>query len=344
MSTITLSPHANIAIIRLSALGDVCHAISVVSAVQKRYPQAKITWITGKQEAHLVNMMPNVNVIVYDKKTGIKGMLALKKLLNHQHFDALLHMQWSIRASLLSRMLRAKIRIGFCRSHSREKQHWFVNHLAPEPKGFHVLDALMSMAEAVDAAVDTPFWSLNPLMTKEFEQLNLPSSYIILNPSASDPIRNWTLNGYRQVVAFLLEQGENVILTGGPASQEVEFARQVAQDFNVINLVGKTSLPLLTEVIQKAKLIISPDTGPAHIGTMVSTPVLALCALSNPLRTGPYLSQSLTVSVYQELAEKEYQQSIKDIPWAARVHDDKAMEFIHADAVIAKLQGFLPTK
>ncbi len=47
-----------IAIVRLSALGDVCHAMAVVTAIQARYPNASITWITGPAEAQLVRLMP----------------------------------------------------------------------------------------------------------------------------------------------------------------------------------------------------------------------------------------------------------------------------------------------
>ncbi|TBR41750.1 lipopolysaccharide heptosyltransferase family protein [Marinomonas agarivorans] len=336
-----LPDNAHIAVLRLSALGDVTHVISVVSAIQKRYPHTKITWITGKHEAQLVSMMPNVNVVIYDKKTGIKGMLALRRQMKKYAFDVLLHMQWSIRASVLSLMIKAKTRIGFCRRYSREKQHWFVNHLAPEPSGKHVLDALMSMALAIDVPNEPPFWMLKPaIFALADEKLSLPSDYIVINPSASKPIRNWTLAGYRQVIEFLIRHGQHVVLTGGPSEQEISFATEIANGLSVINLVGKTDLHLLTSVIAKAKLIVSPDTGPAHIGTMVGTPVLGLYALSNPERTGPYLSKDLMVSVYSELAEKEYGKPIEEIPWAARVHDENAMDAIQVEDVIAKLIDF----
>lgn len=333
-----LSENAKIAIVRLSALGDVCHTMSVVSAIQKRYPKAEITWITGKQEAKLVNMLPNVTTLVYEKKTGFKGMLAIYQQLKKHRFDVLLHMQWSIRASLLTRMLKAKIRIGFCRAQSREKQHWFVNHLAPEPKERHVLDALMSHAQAIDAEVAQPFWNLSEeALSLDISHLSLPDDYIVVNPSASSPVRNWTVEGYRAVIHFLLERQFKVVLTGGPAADEVAFAGEVAQNLNVLNLVGKTGLEELTLALKNATLLISPDTGPAHIATMVDTPVIGLYAMSNPERTGPYLSQDLMVSVYAELAEKEYEMPIDNIPWASRVHDEDAMKYISVDMVLEKL-------
>ena len=63
-----------ICILRLSAIGDVCHTLAVVQAIQRQYPDAHITWIIGKLEAQLMAGLPNVTLIPFDKKSGYKGM------------------------------------------------------------------------------------------------------------------------------------------------------------------------------------------------------------------------------------------------------------------------------
>ncbi len=62
------TPPRSICILRLSAIGDVCHAIAVVQAIQRHWPTTEITWVVGKVEAQLVNALPNINVISFDKK------------------------------------------------------------------------------------------------------------------------------------------------------------------------------------------------------------------------------------------------------------------------------------
>ncbi|GAB3482190.1 glycosyltransferase family 9 protein [Marinomonas epiphytica] len=326
-----------IAIVRLSALGDVCHAMLVVQALEKRYPNAQITWICGPLEANLVRLMPNIEVIEYDKKTGLTGMLAIRKQLKSVRFDVLLHLQWSLRASLLTKMLRAKRRIGFALTHSREKQHWFVNELAEEPKGMHVLDSFLSITAKLGVdTVHTPCQlELAPT------SLDLPNTYFVINPSASKAERNWTLDGYRAVIDQLTSKGHQVVLTGGPSSQEVALAEQLVQGFELINLVGKTSVNDLCHVIKGAKLVVSPDTGPVHLATLLDVPVIGLYAHSNPRRTGPYKDLDKVVSVYDELAEKEYAKPVSELPWAARVHDPKAMQLISKEAVLAQLDRFI---
>ncbi|SBS30655.1 Lipopolysaccharide core heptosyltransferase RfaQ [Marinomonas spartinae] len=322
-----------IAIVRLSALGDVCHAMSVVSAIQKRYPQASITWITGPAEAQLARLIPNIDVRVYDKKSGFKGMFALGRALKVQEFDVLLHMQWSLRASLLTRVLKAKRRIGFARSHSREKQHWFVNELAPEPSGKHVLDALMSLARAIDVPEQAPAWHVDIPPSG----LDLPKRYVVVNPCGSKVTKDWMLEGYRTLIASLLENHIDVVVTGGPSEREMQVCRAVSEGLDVLNLVGQTSITSLFDVIQRAELVISPDTGPAHMATVVNTPVIALFALSNPMRTGPYNDQENVVSVYRELVEEEKGKPVEMLPWATTVHREDAMAQLPIDRVMSKV-------
>lgn len=67
----------SLCILRLSAVGDVCHALAVVQHIQAYYPQTEITWIVGKTEISLLSGIPNVTLIPYDKKAGWKGVLSL---------------------------------------------------------------------------------------------------------------------------------------------------------------------------------------------------------------------------------------------------------------------------
>ena len=60
----------DICILRLSAIGDVCHAVSAVQAIQRHYPAANITWVIGKVEAALLEGLPGVEFVFFDKKVG----------------------------------------------------------------------------------------------------------------------------------------------------------------------------------------------------------------------------------------------------------------------------------
>ena len=126
------TPPKSLCILRLSAIGDVCNAIAAVQAIQKQWPKTEITWIAGKAEAALLTpLLPQVSVIAFDKKQGWKGMRAVWSALNGQRFDALLHMQSAIRASLLSVGIKAKHKLGFDNIRASDLQQWFTNVKVP---------------------------------------------------------------------------------------------------------------------------------------------------------------------------------------------------------------------
>ena len=70
-SPLFISPPKSLCILRLSAVGDVCHALAVVQHIQRYWPQTQLTWIVGKTEMGLLSGIEGVELIPYDKKSGV---------------------------------------------------------------------------------------------------------------------------------------------------------------------------------------------------------------------------------------------------------------------------------
>ena len=139
-------PIKSICILRLSAIGDVCNAVSVVQSIQRQHPQAQITWIIGKIEARLLEGLPGVRFVVFDKKLGKAAYSQLKQDLKHDYFDVLLHMQVALRANLASLVINAKRKIGFDWSRAKELHALFMRErIAPQATP-HVLDGFAGFA------------------------------------------------------------------------------------------------------------------------------------------------------------------------------------------------------
>ena len=92
MPLFTQAPDS-LCIVRLSAIGDCVHTVAVVQAIQRQWPQTRITWIMGKVEAMLLGDLPSIEVIPFDKKLGWRGYRQVWRQLQGRRFDALLHMQ-----------------------------------------------------------------------------------------------------------------------------------------------------------------------------------------------------------------------------------------------------------
>lgn len=344
MALFSVAPKS-LCILRLSAIGDVCHAIAVVQAIQNHWPETKITWITGKIEAQLVGHLPNITVVVFDKKEGFAGMKKVWALLSDQHFDALLHMQAAIRASALSWGIKANHKIGFGPNRTREGQRLFTNKHLPQTDSFHVLDNFSEFAKYIGVPFDKPTWNI-PLSQSdiEFAQANLEKHpTLVISPAASKDSRNWLTDRYAQLADHATELGLQVVLCGSPAPREVDLGKNIESlcQHPIKNLIGKTSLMQLTSLLKHADIVLAPDTGPAHLATTQGTDVIGLYAHSNPARTGPYNSLEFIVSVYQKHVEEQQGKPVKELSWGTRAKGDSLMQDISLDMVKQSLDSVL---
>ncbi|MFT6926343.1 MAG: heptosyltransferase I [Psychromonas sp.] len=328
----------SLCILRLSAIGDVCNAVSVVQAIQKQWPNTKITWVMGKMEAQLLSDLPNVNVLVFDKNRGIKAYFELWRALKGKRFDALLHLQTALRASIVSLGIKAKYKLGFDAQRSSDMQSFFINHKVPSPKSAHVLDGFKAFILELGIEDEPLQWHI-PISRQDQQwaltKVNNKATVVVV-PGASKAYKNWTAQGYAQVIDHLVKKGFQVILAGSPAEVEIDLAEKVVKHcpVNMINLVGKSSLKQMLALLKESKLVIAPDTGPAHMAVAVNTPVIGLYAHHNPLRTGPYLYRDYVVSAYQQAIEAETGKKLSDLSWRARVKDPQAMQRIKVCDVV----------
>lgn len=332
----------SLCLLRLSAIGDCCHAVALVQHIQKYWPDTKITWVIGKIEAQLISaILPGVELVIFDKSQGRAAFKQLRQQLRGRKFDALLHLQANMRANLVSLCIPAKKKIGFGRKRARELQWLFTNVKAPIGNGIHVAEGFMDFAVALGLPEAKPSWDVSaPKQDLEWAKQHLDERPLfILCPSASKPERNWTTEGYVQLIEHMHQQGLKTMLIGSPAPNEVELAQQITNKTPHVdaNLVGKTTLPQLLALLQCAKLVIAPDTGPAHMATLAGTPVIGLYAAQTPLRTGPYNDLDKVVSVYDEALLAETGKTLEQVSWRTRVKDKKAMERIELSAIISML-------
>ncbi|PCI59511.1 MAG: ADP-heptose--LPS heptosyltransferase I [Gammaproteobacteria bacterium] len=336
----------NLCILRLSAIGDVCHAVAMVQQMQQQWPHLKITWVIGKVEAALLSGLTDVEFIIFDKKAGIKSYRDLWQQLRGRKFDVLFHMQVALRASFASLCIPAKIKIGFDRARAKEGQWLFTNKKVAPQQHPHVLDGFMAFAHSLGIETEKPSWQM-PISDQALlwasEQLLTAQPIAVISPAASKAERNWHNEGYAEIADHLSERGFCVIICGGPTTMEKLLAESIIQLSNakIINLVGKTSLKQLLSILKLAHLVIAPDTGPAHMAVTVGTPVIGLYAHSNPHRTGPYNCQHYVVSCYKQVIEQQFHKPLIKLPWGIRAKGSNLMNGITISQVKDKVRQLI---
>lgn len=334
-----MSVLSSICILRLSAIGDVCNAVSVVQAIQHYYPDARLTWVIGKSEAGLVKDLPGIELVIFDKSIGWRGYRDLYRVLRGRHFDVLLHMQLALRANLASACITAKRRIGFDRARSKELHSLFVNERIAARHDTHVLDGFAQFADALGVSALPPKWNITlPDSCRQWAKQQLQKSHtrhLLIAPSASAPERNWLPERYAALANHAAERGFAVYLCGGPGEQERQLGKAIEQHLScaATNLIGKTSLQQLFALIEQASVVVAPDTGPVHMAVAAGTPVLGLYAHSDPARTGPYRFRQYVVEAYHQALAAEHREN-KKIRWGQRVKGRQWMAQIQVAEVI----------
>jgi heptosyltransferase I len=320
--------------------------LAALRAFQAAWPRTRFTWIIGKLEAKLMTaILPEIEFITFDKSATLEELWRLRRALRGRRFDLLLDLQLSFRASLVSSLVRAPIKLGFDRPRARELQWWFTNaRIAPAAKE-HVLDSFMGFARACGIDPGPPRWDIElPADALEYARGVITDARptLLISPCSSHTARNWSAERYAAVAAYAAAtHGMRVVLVGGRSALEAQMGSAIASRTQVINQIGKDTLPQLLGLMSQSTVLLSPDSGPAHMATMVGLPVIGLYAATNPARAGPYYSRDWCIDKYDEAAQKYLGKPAAQIPWTTKIEPNGVMDLIGVGEVTAKLDALM---
>ncbi|KAB8172124.1 ADP-heptose--LPS heptosyltransferase [Lysobacter maris] len=343
-------------LLRLSALGDVTHVLPLVHTLRDAWPQVRLAWVIGRGERRLLDGLAGVDFFEYDKKTGVAGMRALRRALRQSlgtagRFDALLHMQLAARANLLSGFVPARRRVGYDRLRSKELHGLFVNEriaatTGPQASGPHVLDVLGSFCEPLGLRRERVRWDLPvPADAREWAAAQWPADgtpTLLISPCSSHALRNWRAERYAAVADHAASQGWRIVLCGGRSALERETADAIAATMTqpVLDLVGKDTLKQLPALLERADLVMSPDSGPMHIANAMGTRVLGLHAATDPNRSGPYSERRYCVDRYDAAARRYRGRPAAELRWGSKIEHEGVMDLITVEDAIAAFERF----
>ncbi len=338
----------SVCILRLSAIGDTCHVLAVIRTLQRAWPETKFTWVIGRVEAKLLGHIPDIEFIPVDKKSKAKAYRTLREAMRGRRFDVLMHMQLALRASLMSMLIPAKIKLGFDRKRARELQWLFTTDRIRPAERQHVLDALFGFAEKFGVYEKLLRWDIPiPAEAHDYARKLIPDGAgqtLVISPCSSHVLRNWRPEYYAQVADYAITSlGMKVVLVGGRSDVELRMGREIQLHMRkpAKNAIGKDTLIQLLATLERATVVLSPDSGPAHMATAVGTPVVGLYAATNPARSGPYLSRQWCVDKYDVAARQLLGKPATEIPWSTKIEKPGVMDLITPDEVNKKLHSVL---
>ncbi|MEY4667380.1 MAG: lipopolysaccharide heptosyltransferase [Pseudomonadota bacterium] len=303
MSEGTFPPGGRILIILLGALGDVVRGLAVVNAIKRNDPSSHITWLVEPASSGIVSLHPGIDeVIVFQRKAGLRGVLSLRKALSTRTFDCTLDLQRHLKSGFFSWLSGSPLRIGFHPDDTKEG-NWIFNTEYIESRGDsaskidHYLSFVKALGLPIGDSVDAGLShiSLGSIGGEWADTLQRPYIGVILGSSRYS--KDWPLEGYQGLLERFNVPGiESVVLLGDGSKVEMaQHLEVVSSSVRIVNAVGKTNLRELVGIIHGARACIGPDSGPGHIAGALGVPHVTLFGPTPAGRNAPRGSESLSV-------------------------------------------------
>lgn len=334
-----------VCILRLSALGDCANVVPVVHTLRQARSDIELHWVVNQAEAALVRDLPGVSCHPFDKRAGRSGIAELKARLRGQRFDVLLNMHASWRANRISRLIKAPRRVGFDARRARDGQRLFVNERIAPVASRHVVDGFLAFAAHIGASRRVLDWRIPITCGARQRAADLLGEdtrpLLLISPCASHRRRNWQADRYAAVADHaVMTHGLRVGLVGGSSSAERAMGAAIAGAMHapVDDFIGRTSVIELLAIFERARLLLAPDSGPAHMANAAALDTICLHAATDSRRSGPYLSRALCVDHFAEAAARYRHSTPDQLKWGARIEDDdRVMSLIPVAAVTARI-------
>ncbi len=307
-----------ILVIRLDLIGDLVLSMTVVRALKRSYPGVEIDLLALPASAKVVMDDPDLTeIITYDpniwrrpkalfQAKNWRDVYSLRRHLRVRHYDIAVSV-FGAWAGVIAVLSGAKRRVGF----GRESYPGFMTdnvpgrHWSPGDHK-HEVDYCLELAKSSGATISpadrTPRLYVDPQARQQLEQLLIQEDVKPEKPliachvsSNNGQSKRWPIHYWATLIDKLIrERDAQVILTGAPADLPLIESVLRHMQKQAINLAGKTSLPQLVALLQRADLVISGDSGPMHIAAAVGTPLIAIHGPTDPVLSGP-ISPTATI-------------------------------------------------
>jgi lipopolysaccharide heptosyltransferase I len=271
-----------ILIIKPSALGDVVQALPVLTGLKRRWPAAQIDWVVNDNLAEILEGHPCLRrTVLYPRKRWtsplrLPEMWRWRRALRDEKYDLTIDLQGLLRSALMTWAAGAPRRLGL--ESAREGARAFYNE--------YIADTAISAAERYLTCLEHLDIPVKPHDFQLIARKPLPEAlanlgpYIALHPYSRWRTKLWPWRYYEQLVATMPER-KFVLVGEGP------WFPLEAPPGQVVDLRGKLGIGELITVLDRARAVLSTDSGPAHIAGALGRPTLVLFGATDWRKTKP---------------------------------------------------------
>lgn len=302
-----------ILVIKLRHIGDVLLATPVFRALKETFPDAQISAIVNSGTEEVLKGNPFVNeIIVFDRR--VKKLSPIKRYIREidflrkiiaKGFDMSVDLTGGDRAAVISFISGAKYRLGWkSKKGFIGKRHLYTHLSEPDGERHMVLQNLNVACQfgikTEDLSVDFYIQEEDRVFVRKIlkeNNVNESANIVHIHPTSRWLFKCWKDEYVAEIIGWLLDEGNTVIVTSSSDKREMEKAKRilslVGSRFTIhgsrlLDLCGKTTIKQLGAISKAADLFFGVDSAPMHIAAAVGTPVVALFGPSGAFHWGPW--------------------------------------------------------
>jgi heptosyltransferase I len=304
---------ARLLVVRLSAMGDVLHALPAVAALRAALPSTMIGWVveerwadlirnafikSGREQRSLVDQVHTFRFQAWRHSMASRGtwqeIVRAVKQLRTCCYDTAVDFQGAVRSSVVARLSNASTIYGFAEPRENAASMFYTKPVLAQGK--HVIEQNLSLAAAVTRIpLQIPDISFRSSTAPCVDLVPVSGDkYVIMNPGAGWGAKRWPAERYGEVAKRLFYQLQlSTFINVGPGEEELMRAVQISSEGTARPVSCSPSQ--LVEITRSARLFIGGDTGPMHLAAALHIPVVAIFGPTDPARTGPFGTRSIVL-------------------------------------------------
>ncbi|MFD1161297.1 MULTISPECIES: glycosyltransferase family 9 protein [Hwangdonia] len=276
----------HILVIRLSAMGDVAMSVPVLRALEQQHPEVKITVLTKAFFKPFFRDLQNVTVFPADVKGEHKGVFGLYKLarqLNKDNrFYAIADLHSVLRSKILKKFLHCKRFVSIDKDR-KEKRLLTKGKIFKQLKTTHqrYADVFETLGFPLD--LTNPKFPEKAALNRKLQNIlgDVSKKRIGIAPFATYESKMYPLDAIKQVIETLSKDYKVILFGGG--NYETELLNTFETEFdNTVNVSGKLTLDDEMDIISNLDVMLSMDSGNAHIAAMLGIKVVTIWGVTHP--------------------------------------------------------------
>jgi heptosyltransferase I len=338
-----LSETPRIVIVRLSAIGDVIHAMPVASALRKRFPKAFLTWIGAEPSAELLRGHEAIDELIVLPRRWLRSprrIWELRRCLHAWKLDLAIDAQGLAKSAIAAWLSGARRRIGFGDQWGREGSRWLYTDRV-QTKSEHTVDRTLELLRPLGIERPAVRFAVpegdpeRQAAARFLREAEINGPYAVVHSGAGWPSKRWLPERFAAVAEHLGRAWRLPVMVVWAGNEERQLAERIVAGSNGnAHLAPPRNLRELAALSRRARLFVSADSGPLHLAAAVGTPCVGLYGPFPVARHGPYGPQHRAIQ----------KMTIQGTTWQRRRAPPEVMGSIDVASVCAACDEILGRK